>query len=142
MGVEKEKIDEKSCGVVLFRKEENERLYLILKYPGGHFDMPKGHVEDHDADEHATALRELEEETGIRNIKFIDGYREEVTYRYNKKGKPSNKQVIFFLGETEEKKIKISHEHLDYMWLPYDAAFNKVTFDNAKNLLKKAENIF
>jgi len=138
MGVNNEKFDEKSCGIVVFRVENDERLYLVLHYPGGHFDLPKGHVEEGE-NEYETALRELEEETGIADIKFIDDYRVPISYKYRKKGQPSNKQVIFFLGKTATETVKISHEHLDHFWLPYDAAFNKVTFDNAKNLIKKAE---
>lgn len=131
--------DEKSCGVVLFRIENGERLYLILHYPGGHFDLPKGHVEDDDKDEHATARRELEEETGISEIEFIEGYREQIDYDFKHKKNRITKEVIFFLAKTETKKVKISFEHTDFHWLPYDGAFNRVTFDNAKNLLKKAE---
>ncbi len=133
--------DEKSCGIVLFREGNNQRLYLVLKYPSGHFDFPKGHVETIDKSMHETALRELEEETGISEVEFIDGYEEPISYIYKKKGKPSNKQVVFFLAKTKTKSVKISHEHLGYFWLPYDAAFNKVTFDNAKGLLRKAENL-
>lgn len=130
--------DEKSCGIVLFRIEKGERLYLILHYPGGHFDLPKGHVEDKE-DEHETAQRELEEETGISEIEFIDGYREQIAYEFKHKKKMTSKEVIFFLAKTEKENVKISFEHTDFHWLPYDGAFNRVTFDNAKNLLKKAE---
>lgn len=136
-----QKFDEKSCGVVVFRKENNENFFLVLKYPGGHFDFPKGHVEDEDGSERATALRELEEETGIKNVRFINNYREEISYKYNKKNIPSNKHVIFFLAETDEKNVKISHEHTDYYWLPYDEALKKLTFENAKGLLKRAKDL-
>lgn len=133
--------DEKSCGIVLFREENNKRFYLVLKYPSGHFDFPKGHVEEKDSSMRQTALRELQEETGISDVEFIEGFEEKISYIYRKKGTPSNKQVIFFLGKTKSASVKISFEHLGYFWLPFDAAFNKVTFDNAKNLLKKAENM-
>ncbi len=136
----KQNFDEKSCGIVLFRVEDGKRFYLVLKYPGGHHDLPKGHVEDRES-EHETAKRELEEETGISDVQLINGYREHISYEYNRKGNRSHKQVIFFLGKTSTKEIKLSHEHLAYYWLPYDAAFNKVTFDNAKNLLRKAEEL-
>ncbi|MFA6305512.1 MAG: NUDIX domain-containing protein [Candidatus Gracilibacteria bacterium] len=136
-----QEFDEKSCGIVVFRKEKNENLFLVLKYPGGHFDFPKGHIEDIDSSERATALRELEEETGIKSVKFLDEYREEISYTYNKKNEPSNKHVIFFLGETDEKEVKISHEHTNYYWLPYEEALEKLTFDNAKSLLKKAKSL-
>lgn len=132
------KFDEKSCGIVLFREENGKRLYLLLKYQGGHFDFVKGHVEPCET-EYETAQRELFEETGISDIKFIKGFREPIWYEYKKQGHPSKKQVIFFLGKTETKNITISHEHLSFYWLPFDQAHKKATFDNAKNLLKKAE---
>jgi 8-oxo-dGTP pyrophosphatase MutT (NUDIX family) len=138
MELKNSNFDEKSCGIILFREENGERLYLILKYPAGHLDLPKGHVEDQE-DEHTTALRELEEETGISDAELIHGFREQISYEYKHKGHVSHKEVIFFLGKTKTNLVKISHEHLDYHWLPYDAAFNKTTFDNAKNLLRKAE---
>jgi len=136
-----QEFNEKSCGLVVFRKENGENFFLVLKYPGGHYDFPKGHVEPEDESEKATALRELEEETGIKNLRFVEGYREEISYIYNRKNKLSNKQVIFFLGETDEKDVKISDEHLHYYWLPYDDALEKLTFENAKSLLKSAKNL-
>ncbi len=132
--------DEKSCGIVVYRENKEEREYLILHYPGGHFEFPKGHMEKGET-EHETAMRELVEETTIKDLKFIDGFKEKISYTYKKSdGNLSNKQVIFFLGKTEAEGIKISHEHYDFFWLPYIEAYNKVTFENAKNLLKKAEN--
>jgi len=136
-----QEFNEKSCGLVVFRKENGENFFLVLKYPGGHYDFPKGHVEPEDESEKATALRELEEETGIKNLRFVEGYREEISYIYNRKNKLSNKQVIFFLGETDEKDVKISDEHLHYYWLLYDDALEKLTFENAKSLLKSAKNL-
>lgn len=131
--------DEKSCGLVLFREENGERLYLLLHYPAGHWDLPKGHVEENEG-EHETASRELEEETGITEIEFIDGFREKIFYKYVKQKKfLSTKLVVFFLAQTTEKEIKVSFEHQGYSWLPFDEAYNKMTFDNAKNLLEKAE---
>lgn len=111
---------------------------MILHYPGGHFDFPKGHVENNE-EEIETATRELEEETGITDIKIIPGYREAMSYKYFRHGKPSNKQVIYFLAETKTEKITISHEHQGSVWLPYDEAMRKLTFANAQQLLEKAK---
>ena len=135
-----EKFDEKSCGIVLFREDNDGREYLLLHYPGGHWDFPKGHVEGNEEEEE-TAHRELLEETGIADIEFIKGFRKMISYTYKRKEGFSNKQVIFFLGKTNLKDIRLSHEHRDSIWLPYSAAKNKVTFDNARNLLDKAERL-
>ena len=133
------KFDEKSCGVLLYRENNNEKLFLLLHYPSGHWDLPKGHVEDTDADEHATAARELMEETGIADIEFVAGFREPISYKYRRKGRMSNKQVVFFLAKTNLQDIQISHEHQDFIWLPYDSAFKKLTFDNARGILQKSK---
>lgn len=132
------KFDEKSCGIVLFREKNGENHYLLLHYPGGHWDFPKGHVEEGEK-ERETAARELLEETGIADPEFLQNFREHISYKYYKESKLSHKQVIFFLAKTEFKEIQLSHEHHDFIWLPYEEAYNKLTFENAKNLLKKAK---
>lgn len=140
------KPDEKSCGIILFREElpyKHRRKYLILHYPGGHFDFPKGHVEKgEERAEKKTALRELEEETGIKKVEFMPDFRSEIFYTYFKKGKLSYKQVVFFLGKTTEKEVKLSFEHKNSMWLDFKKALKTLTYDNAKNLLREAEMYF
>ena len=49
-----------------------------------------------------------------------------------------HKKVVFFLAKTDVKKISLSHEHNDYVWLGYNDALKKITFRNAKNVLLKA----
>ncbi|MFC1750177.1 bis(5'-nucleosyl)-tetraphosphatase [Pseudomonadota bacterium] len=131
-------IYERSAGVVLFREGNGKRLYLVLHYPGGHFDLAKGHVEPGETDLQA-AERELMEETGIENVELIDGYSETINYKYNRGPILVDKDVIFFLGKTDKEEIVISFEHRDSIWLPYEEAYAKVTFQNAKDLIKKAE---
>ena len=48
------------------------------------------------------------------------------------------KIVTYFLAETKTEEIKISGEHIGFEWLPYEAALGKLTFKNAKDILKKA----
>lgn len=135
-------IHEKSCGIVLFREEEGQRYYLLLHYPGGHWDFGKGHVEEIDKDEETTARREMTEETGISKITFIKGYRQKMEYYYRRERKLYHKDVIYFLGKTPEEGVKLSHEHQGYAWLTYEDAIKQLTFLNAKILLKKAEKVF
>lgn len=132
------KYDEKSCGMVLFREDKGERLYLVLHYPNGHWDLVKGHVEGDEA-EKQTAARELVEETGITEFEFIPGFREQISYKYMKEGKESNKEVVFFLAKTLDQSVKVSHEHQDFLWLNYQDALNQITFENAKQLIRKAK---
>ena len=84
---------ETSCGVVLV----NFGTVLLLQYPRGHWDLPKGHIEDFDSDRKATAARELIEETGISAIEFIDGFEEKTTYSFKKKGRLKRRPLVHIL---------------------------------------------
>jgi len=129
--------EQKSAGIVLFRNDSDKNEFLLLNYPQGHWDFVKGKIEQNETS-YETALRETKEETGIMNIEFVDGFEESVEYDFRFKKENIHKKVIFFLAKTNEKNIKLSHEHNDYLWLEYNDALKKTTFENAKNVLTKA----
>jgi 8-oxo-dGTP pyrophosphatase MutT (NUDIX family) len=129
-----------SVGVIVyFENEKFEREYLLLRYPEGHFDFVKGHIDDVDSDAKATALRELREETAIKNILLQEGFFESMYYSYSREGYKHEKQVDYFLGKVSSKEVLLSHEHTDFQWCTYNSAIKVLTFENAKNLLVKAE---
>ena len=128
--------EQKSAGIVLFRNDSDKNEFLLLNYPQGHWDFVKGKVEEGETP-HETASRETKEETGISDIEFIGGFEESVEYDFRFKKENIHKKVIFFLAKTNEKNIKLSHEHNDFVWLEYDDALKKTTFRNAKNVLSK-----
>ena len=130
-------IEETSSGVVLFRREDDKILFLLLHYPSGHWDFVKGKMEAGESP-HETAIRETREETGINDVKFLEGCEEWIQYNFQYDGQLVQKKVVFFLGETKTKDVKISHEHLSYTWLDYVNAMEKTTFDNAKTVLSKS----
>jgi bis(5'-nucleosidyl)-tetraphosphatase len=132
-------LSEKSCGAVVFLKN-SEAKYLLLCYGAGHWDFVKGNVEPKES-EKDTVIRELQEETGIVDARFIDGFREKIEYFYRRQGSTIHKKVIFFLIETHTKKVELSYEHVGYIWLDYQPAMEKLTFKNAKNVLQKAHNL-
>lgn len=130
-------IEEKSSGVVLFRKEKDKILFLLLHYPSGHWDFVKGKIENGES-ARQTAIRETKEETGIVDVDFLEGFEEWINYNFQYDGELVHKQVVFFLGETKTSEVKISHEHLNYIWMDYVTAMEKTTFENAKTVLSKA----
>jgi len=130
-------IEETSSGVVLFRKENEKILFLLLHYPSGHWDFVKGKMEKGESP-HETAIRETREETGISDTKFLDNFEEWIEYDFQFEGELVHKKVVFFLGETKTKNVKISHEHQNYTWMDYATAMEKTTFDNAKTVLSKS----
>ncbi len=133
-------ISEKSAGAVVFRKDGETRLYLLLHYTNGHWDFPKGNIEQGESEEQTTK-REIEEESGIKDIVFVDGFKEKIKYFYRRDGQQVSKEVIYFLAETKTQDVKISWEHKGFEWLPFKEALEKTTFNNSKSVLKKAEEI-
>jgi 8-oxo-dGTP pyrophosphatase MutT (NUDIX family) len=131
---------EKSCGAVIFLKEEKEVKYLLLhyEYKGDFWDFVKGNAEEGES-EKETIIREAREEAGVKDLRFVEGFRKKISYFYRKEGKLVSKQVVFLLAETKTKDIKLSYEHAGYEWLGYEKALERVTFKNSKNILSKAQ---
>ncbi len=133
-------IEETSAGIVLFRKDNSEILFLLLHYPSGHWDFVKGKMEEGETTQQ-TAIREAQEETGITDIVFVDDFEEWIEYNFQAQGELVHKRVVFFLAETKTKEVLISHEHLDYIWADYQTAMEKTTFGNARSILSKSKSI-
>lgn len=120
--------------------KSREVNYLLLHYEAGHWDFVKGNVEPTES-EKDTVIRELQEETGIADAKFIEGFREKVEYFYRRQGATIHKEVVFFLIETHTEKIELSYEHVGYAWLTRQRALERLTFKNAKDVLQKAHDL-
>jgi bis(5'-nucleosidyl)-tetraphosphatase len=130
--------DETSAGAVLYRINENVHIeYLILNYSFGHWDFPKGNIESGET-EIETIKREVFEETGINDINIITDFRQQISYKYRKKSKIVNKSVIYYLAETKSRQVILSFEHNDYIWLGYNDALKKLSFENSRKVLKSA----
>ena len=132
-------MNEISAGAVIFRK--NSRLqFLLLHYPSGHWDFVKGKIEVNE-NPNQTTIRETKEETGITDLDFVNGFEESVEYEFQYDGELIHKKVIFFLAKTNVVEIKISHEHLDFVWLEFKEALEKITYRNARSVLSKANQL-
>jgi bis(5'-nucleosidyl)-tetraphosphatase len=125
----------RSAGIIVFKRNKEIR-YLLLHYESGHWDFPKGTIEEGE-NEKETALRELKEEAGI-NAKIIKDFKEKIQYFYREEGELVKKEVVFFLGETKEENVKLSYEHIGFDWLNFEKAIERLTFKNSKEILKKA----
>ena len=125
---------EKSAGAVIFNTRTSK--YLLLHYPAGHWDFPKGHIERGE-DELKAARREVFEETGLE-VEFLFGFREVIRYTFRERHGVIEKTVVFFLATTDKEDVRISYEHTGYLWLPYEEALEKITYGSSKKILMKA----
>ena len=141
---------ERSAGAVVFRETKPGRTYLILRHAastkaasrapaGGHWSFPKGHIEKGEETQ-AAVRREIKEETGLSQIEFTPGFKETIRYFVNYEGERRLKFVAFFLARVRRReRVKISWEHQAYAWLPYEKAYERLTYSSDKSVLKKAE---
>ncbi len=133
-------IEERSAGAVLFRETLSGNMYLLLNYPSGHWDFVKGNIEKGETLQE-TVKREILEETGISDVNFISGFEEKVEYHYQRERELVHKEVVFFLAKTKTEAVKISHEHLGFVWLGFDDAVRKLTYKNAQSVIKKVKDL-
>lgn len=134
-----------SAGALIFRKEKEEVLFLLI-YSGRNkkWGFPKGHIEPGEMEKDA-ALREVKEEIGINDLRFVDGFREEDVYqagsnRGPSKGSVIEKHSVYFLCETKTTDIVVDEAEItDYKWLGIIEAEKLLTFNSLKRILRKAE---
>ena len=127
---------EKSCGAVVYRTLPDASVqYLVEVMRLGHTALCKGHVEGAET-EHETARREIWEETGLE-IAFRNGFRETVSYSPH----PGVlKAVVYFLAEKSGGVERAQPEEVAFLrWLPFPEAVDALTYDNDKEILRKAE---
>ncbi len=126
----------RSAGAVVFCKNACEKKFLLLHYSKGHWGFPKGHIEEGEKEKQA-ALREKKEETAL-SVRLIDGFRERISYSFRENGEVENKTVSFYLAEAPLMDVVLSPEHTEFQWLSFSDALKRLSFDNTKRVLKKA----
>ena len=125
-----------SAGAVVYKREGERLLFLLLISNNGDYGFPKGHIEKGETPEIA-ALREIQEESALEP-KIVSGFSEVIEYFFQEKGEKIHKWAKFFLAEADEKNVKISAEHKAFEWADYGTALSKIRFRNSRELLGHA----
>ncbi len=113
------------------------RVYLLLHSVKGHWDFPKGKVDP--GETLARAMRrEVMEESGIRSLRVVRGFRRELHWTYRFRGFPVSKTTVYRLAMTTQSTIRLSREHGAGGWFAFAAAMKKLRFANARTLLRGA----
>ena len=140
-------LKEFSCGAVVYKISGGNPLFLLVcSKRSGRWGFPKGHIEDGET-ETDTAKREIFEEAGIKNVQFIEGFRQEDVYMIDgtvpqTKGRIAEKHSVYFLCKTfEEPVVSDKEEIAELRWADVQEAETLLSFDNQKDIIKKAVNI-
>jgi 8-oxo-dGTP pyrophosphatase MutT (NUDIX family) len=130
-------VEEQSAGAVVFKDGSGGREYLLL-LNAGRWDFPKGGVEKGES-ELQTVMREVKEETGLKSLEIVPGFRRVIEYFYRRENKNVHKQVVYLLARTSDDDVRISFEHQGFGWFSYERAIKKASYGNSKNILEAAE---
>lgn len=131
-------IQQHSAGILVYTQDKGHRKYLLLQYVGGHWDFAKGKLEKDETTKQA-AIRELKEETGLE-VELIPGFEEALSYTFKERGNFIHKTVVLFVGHTHSQEVTLSREHQQHAWLPFQQAYQQLTYKNAREILAQAEN--
>lgn len=147
MGEKKKPVKrEISAGGAVFKKKNNQVLWLLVQpkrdspEKAVHWRLAKGIIEKNESTE-AAARREVEEETGVE-VEVLNKIGR-TTYFYTFKEQKIFKIITFYLMEYQAETgngvdgVEIGEAR----WLPYQEAYQKLTFDSEKKILEKAKKI-
>ena len=122
---------EKSCGCIVMHKDK----VLLVKHNKGHWDFPKGHVEEGET-EKQTAIREVKEETNV-NVQILSDKKYQTNYII--KDKNIDKDVIFFLAKPLNlNQSPQLEEVIRSEWKKFEDALEVITYERSRQLLKEA----
>jgi bis(5'-nucleosidyl)-tetraphosphatase len=131
---------EQSIGAVIKYRNSLEdgqsSEFLLLRNRRGFWGFPQGHKEKGES-EIQTLIREVREETGIRELD-IHSYIGKINYSYFRgDGMKSEKEVTFYFATTPTREVKISEEHADFRWVTLADAINMLDHAKLKLILSK-----
>ena len=123
-------INEKSAGCIIINNDK----VLLVQQSSGNWGFPKGHLEKGESETEA-AIRETKEETNL-DVKIVDSSaRYSIEYNTDK---GTHKEAVYFLAtKTSEEIVRQESEINEINWFDFKEALETISFDNAKELLKK-----
>jgi len=130
------------AGFVVYRRTADGVKFLLLYRRGNYWNFPKGHFKSGERSID-TALRELEEETGVKKseLRIIPNFRAYERFYFRVGNEGIYDTVILFLAETHKAEIKIApREHSGFAWFLYHDAINVIgkKYGGTRNVLKQA----
>ncbi len=127
---------EKSCGAVIFTRDNEGLKFVLIKNLEGSYGFPKGRVEENETEEQ-TALREIKEEVGLE-VKLIEGFKTFDVYLTGR-GKKIVKTVIYFLATYSDQQLTAQKDEVDsIVVLPFKQCLKTLKFKGAKRVLSEA----
>lgn len=128
---------EVSCGIIPLKKNSHGWSVLLVQHnPGSWWGFPKGHMEPGEGPKE-TAERELQEETGLHPIRWIDHPEIVEVYQFQRKGRRIQKKVIYFFAEVDGLLRIQPNELVSARWVAITQAESLATFEGMKRICRE-----
>lgn len=129
---------ERSAGGVVIRMIGGRPHVLLIRDPYHKWGLPKGHLEEGESEREA-ACREVREETGLDDLRLGPDLGE-IEWTFQAKGRRIHKTCRFFLmaSRTGVCRPEVSEGITDCRWLAVDEALEGVSYDNAREVVRRA----
>ena len=118
---------------------DGEVIVIVPRRRGAEDDpvlgLPKGHL-DGDETELQAAIREVREETGVvaEPIEKLG----EINYTYERRGRPIDKRVVFYLLEYRSGELAHDDEIEQVHWMPLEQAARSLTYEGERDMVQRA----
>lgn len=131
--------EEVSAGGIVFRRDGQRTLYLLIRDSYRNWGFPKGHLEEGEAPADA-AMREVGEETGLSDLELRAPI-ETIDWEFRFRGKRIHKTCHFFLIETPaHRTTPLRAEGITACrWASFEQAEQLIAYDNARAVLRQAQ---
>lgn len=132
---------ERSAGGVVVRDIDGTPHILLIRDPYRNWGLPKGHLKRGEASADA-ALREVHEETGLEVLSLGDELGT-IDWYFRLQGRLIHKFCTFFLMTSSEGEAvpEVSEGITECLWLPAAAAVERISYDNARAVLQRANDL-
>ena len=130
-------VHEESSGGIIYRRGKAGIEILLISDAKGRWTIPKGHVEEGEANRQ-TALREIREETGLRELRIID-WLGKTKFNYRRGDSLVLMTVYVYLieagGDTDKLTAGDSEGITGVKWFSVNEALDLIAYENMNNLL-------
>lgn len=126
---------ETSAGGIVFRRDGERTLVLIIRDRYRNWGFPKGHVEHGEAPAEA-AVREVREETGLSQLDVVAPL-DTIVWTFRFRGRRIRKTCHFFALATPDERTRPQRREgiTDCRWVTIEQGERLLTHDNARAVL-------